>query len=85
MFFSPPPAVTAELFTRLPDHHRTRKPTAWANANRGGEAIDSFLEGPFSTARAGSTSPTSRTAASSGSRRTGPGTSSPSMTAGRTG
>ena len=46
MYFSPPPTVTAEIFTRLPDRYRTRKPTAWANANRGGEAIDSFLEGP---------------------------------------
>ncbi len=46
MFFSPPPSVTAEIFTRLPDRYRTRTPTAWANANRGGEAIDSFLEGP---------------------------------------
>ncbi|AWB23948.1 gluconolactonase [Methylobacterium currus] len=46
MFFAPPPLVTAEIFTRLPDRFRTPKPTAWANANRGGEAIDSFLEGP---------------------------------------
>ena len=46
MFFAPPPAVTAEIFTRLPDRYRARKPTAWASANRGGEAIDSFLEGP---------------------------------------
>ncbi|AWN50982.1 SMP-30/gluconolactonase/LRE family protein [Methylobacterium sp. 17Sr1-1] len=46
MFFAPPPAVTAEIFTRLPDRYRKPKPTAWADANRGGEAIDSFLEGP---------------------------------------
>ncbi|MET7248213.1 SMP-30/gluconolactonase/LRE family protein [Methylobacterium sp. EM32] len=46
MFFSPPPIVTAETFTRLPDRYRKPKPTAWADANRGGEAIDSFLEGP---------------------------------------
>ena len=45
-FFAPPPAVTAEVFTRLPDRYRAARPTAWANANRGGEAIDSFLEGP---------------------------------------
>ncbi|NGM35173.1 SMP-30/gluconolactonase/LRE family protein [Methylobacterium sp. DB0501] len=46
MFFSPPPAVTADMFTRLPDRYRKAKPTAWADANRGGEAIGSFLEGP---------------------------------------
>lgn len=45
-FFAPPPSVTAELFTRLPDRFRKVRPTAWANANRGGHAIDSFLEGP---------------------------------------
>lgn len=45
-FFAPPPAVTAEVFTRLPDRFRKVRPTAWANANRGGHAIDSFLEGP---------------------------------------
>jgi len=45
-FFAPPPSVTAELFTRLPDRFRRVRPTAWANANRGGHAIDSFLEGP---------------------------------------
>ena len=45
-FFAPPPAVTAETFTRLPDRFRNPRPTAWANANRGGHAIDSFLEGP---------------------------------------
>ncbi len=45
-FFAPPPTVTAELFTRLPDRFRHARPTAWANANRGGHAIDSFLEGP---------------------------------------
>ena len=45
-FFAPPPAVTAEVFSRLPDRFRNPRPTAWANANRGGHAIDSFLEGP---------------------------------------
>jgi gluconolactonase len=45
-FFAPPPTVTADVFTRLPDRFRHVRPTAWANANRGGHAIDSFLEGP---------------------------------------
>lgn len=38
---------TAEVWTTLPDAFRAgAKPTAWANANRAGEVIDSFLEGP---------------------------------------
>lgn len=45
-FFAPPPSVTAEVFTRLPDHFRAKRKTAWANANRQGREIDSFLEGP---------------------------------------
>lgn len=45
-FFAPPPSITAEVFTRLPDRFRDPRPTAWSTANRGGHAIDSFLEGP---------------------------------------
>jgi gluconolactonase len=45
-FFAPPPSATAEVFTRLPDRFRSKKKTAWANANRQGKEIDSFLEGP---------------------------------------
>lgn len=37
----------AELFSRLPDHFRKPDPAnAWSVANRGGHAVDSFLEGP---------------------------------------
>nr|WP_205298405.1 SMP-30/gluconolactonase/LRE family protein [Pantoea formicae] len=37
----------AEFFTRLPDHYRHPDPAnAWSAANRGGQAVDSFLEGP---------------------------------------
>jgi gluconolactonase len=37
----------AEVFTRLPQAmRRTGVRTAWADANRGGAATDSFLEGP---------------------------------------
>jgi len=37
----------AEVWTTLPDEFRqSAKATAWAEANRGGEVIDSFLEGP---------------------------------------
>jgi gluconolactonase len=47
MSLYPPPAVlTAEVFTRLPEKFRRPVRTVWADTNRGGEAIDSFLEGP---------------------------------------
>jgi gluconolactonase len=47
MSLYPPPAVlTASVFSCLPSAFRRRVRTAWADANRGGEAIDSFLEGP---------------------------------------
>jgi gluconolactonase len=45
-FFAPPPSVSTEVFTRLPDRYRRPRRTAWADANRGGHEIDSFLEGP---------------------------------------
>lgn len=45
-FFAPPPRVTAEVFTRLPERFRRPRDTEWARWNRGGRAIDSFLEGP---------------------------------------
>jgi gluconolactonase len=42
-----PEPVDAKVFTRLPDRFRkTGRHTSWADANRGGQAIDSFLEGP---------------------------------------
>ncbi|POR48319.1 gluconolactonase [Bosea psychrotolerans] len=46
MFFAPPSDVATTVFTRLPDRFRQPRATAWAAANRGGLAIDSFLEGP---------------------------------------
>jgi gluconolactonase len=45
-FFAPPPRIGTEVFTRLPDRFRDPRPTEWARWNRGGRAIDSFLEGP---------------------------------------
>lgn len=45
-FFSPPRRVETTVFTRLPDRFRKARSSAWADANRGGLAIDSFLEGP---------------------------------------
>ncbi|MBD9667892.1 SMP-30/gluconolactonase/LRE family protein [Variovorax sp. VRV01] len=47
MFLLQPPEVRdLEVFTRMPDDLRRREPSAWADANRGGQATDSFLEGP---------------------------------------
>ncbi|WPH17025.1 SMP-30/gluconolactonase/LRE family protein [Variovorax paradoxus] len=47
MFLLQPPEVRElEVFTRMPDALRRREPSAWADANRGGQATDSFLEGP---------------------------------------
>lgn len=48
MFVLQPPQVRqAEVHTRLPDRFRRRGVrSAWADANRGGQPTDSFLEGP---------------------------------------
>lgn len=48
MFLLQPPAVRqAEVFTALPQQfRRTGVRSAWADANRGGQPTDSFLEGP---------------------------------------
>jgi gluconolactonase len=43
----PPQVRDTEEFTRLPDRfRRTGARSAWADANRGGQPTDSFLEGP---------------------------------------
>jgi gluconolactonase len=41
-----PQQVQTTVFARLPDTFRPKVRTAWADANRGGEAVDCFLEGP---------------------------------------
>ena len=47
MFRLEPPRVRdLEVFTRLPDRYREPRVTSWSRANRGGAAIDSFLEAP---------------------------------------
>ena len=47
MFLLQPPLVRdLELFTRMPDALRRRETSVWADANRGGQSTDSFLEGP---------------------------------------
>ena len=45
-FFNAPPTVETTIFTRLPDRFRRARRSAWADANRMGKEIDSFLEGP---------------------------------------
>jgi len=45
-WFAPPRRVETTVFSTLPDRFRKPVRTAWADANQGGRAIDSFLEGP---------------------------------------
>ena len=45
-WFPPPKQIEAELWSALPDAYRSPVPTEWARANRYGESIHSFLEGP---------------------------------------
>jgi gluconolactonase len=43
----PPVLRDTEVFTRMPAHYRrTGMRSLWADANRGGAPVDSFLEGP---------------------------------------
>ena len=47
MFRLAPPALRdLDVFTRLPGRFRAPRRTPWSEANRGGAAIDSFLEAP---------------------------------------
>ena len=46
MWFPSPQTLAPRLLSRLPDRHRLPRQTPWADANRGGQAVDSFLEGP---------------------------------------
>lgn len=46
MFFAPPPIVSTEIFTTLPEMFRTPRRTRWADVNRSGQEVHSFLEGP---------------------------------------
>ncbi|EKM99860.1 MULTISPECIES: SMP-30/gluconolactonase/LRE family protein [unclassified Acidocella] len=45
-FFPPPYRTETTVFTRLPDRFRASRRTAWSDANRMGQEVDSFLEGP---------------------------------------
>jgi hypothetical protein len=44
--FTAPQVIEARVLTRLPDSFRRKRRTEWADANKPGHEIDSFLEGP---------------------------------------
>ena len=47
LLLQPPQVRDTEVFTRLPDRfRRAGERSSWADANRGGQPTDSFLEGP---------------------------------------
>ena len=46
MLFDTPKIIDTEVFAVMPDEFRKKTVTAWSRANRGGAAVDSFLEGP---------------------------------------
>jgi gluconolactonase len=45
-FFAPPRRVETTVFARLPDRFRRPRRMPWSDYNRGGQAVDSILEGP---------------------------------------
>lgn len=45
-FFAPPAEIATRVFTRIPEHYGKPRRSTWADTNRGGHAIGSFLEGP---------------------------------------
>lgn len=44
--FTPPEIIEARVLTRLPDELRRPLRSDWADANKPGHSVDSFLEGP---------------------------------------
>lgn len=44
--FAPPAIIETEVFAELPAQFRRPRPTTWSDANRGGQDLHSFLEGP---------------------------------------
>lgn len=44
--FQPPQVIQAQVLARLPDDLRRPVRSAWADANKPGHIVDSFLEGP---------------------------------------
>ncbi|HEX4780813.1 MAG TPA: SMP-30/gluconolactonase/LRE family protein [Usitatibacter sp.] len=43
---TPPQVIEARVLTRLPDSFRRKRRSDWADANKPGHEVDSFLEGP---------------------------------------
>ena len=43
---TPLQVIEARVLTRLPDSFRAKQRTAWADANKPGHEVDSFIEGP---------------------------------------
>jgi gluconolactonase len=46
MFYAPPATIETTLFAALPEQFRKAVRTPWADANKAGEPVDCFLEGP---------------------------------------
>lgn len=45
--FGPPTVIETEIFSSMPQRfRRTGERSSWADANKGGAAVDSFIEGP---------------------------------------
>jgi gluconolactonase len=44
--FAPPHVLHARVLTRLPEKFRRKRTCEWADANKPGHEVDSFLEGP---------------------------------------
>jgi len=44
--YPPSAGIACTVFSRVPDKYRRMVKTAWADANRGGDPVDCFLEGP---------------------------------------
>jgi gluconolactonase len=44
--FPPPARLETTVFASVPDRFRVKRRTVWGDINKGGEAVDSFLEGP---------------------------------------
>ena len=44
--FQPPKVIEAQVLSQMPSQFRLPKENAWANINKPGQTIDSFIEGP---------------------------------------
>ena len=53
MWFAPPQELPTRVLTRMPERFRRLQRSEWADANRAGQPVDSFLEGPCFDAAGG--------------------------------